>query len=71
MSIGRMTPKNLQRIPAFSAHIDTWVSSRDDTLRVPHIFLQTVKDELVRQEQRGKEGGKIDVSRRREQKRDG
>jgi hypothetical protein len=38
---------------------------------VPHIFLQTVKDELVRQEQRGKEGGKIDVSRRREQKRDG
>jgi hypothetical protein len=38
---------------------------------VPHTVLQTVKDELVRQEQRGKEGGKIDALRRREQKRDG
>jgi hypothetical protein len=38
--------------------------------RVPHTFLQTVTDELIRQEHWEKEGGKIDALRRREQKSD-
>jgi hypothetical protein len=39
---------------------------RDIFIRVPHMVLQTAKDEFVRQDPREKENGKIDPSKRKE-----